>query len=89
MKVNTKITEMVAEQVNLQLRSDGAVPIEPRPVDDEEKLRGFIQRGCGYTLVNNDPCSMQFSLDHYRTIRASSAGHLQCMQISLLNHCCH
>jgi len=63
---------MVAERVNLQLRSNGAVPIEPRPVDDEEeKLREFIQRGCGCTFVNNGPCSMQFSLDHYHTMRAN------------------
>jgi len=40
------------------------------PIDDEEeKLSRFTQRGCGCTLVNIGPCSSQFSLDHYCTMR--------------------
>ena len=66
---------MVAERVTLQLGGEGAVEVEPRPVDDEEeeKLREFVQKGCGCTTVNGGPCSSQFSLEHYRTMRANCA----------------
>ena len=69
------IPEMVAERVTLQLGSEGAVEVEPRPVDDEEeeKLREFVQKGCGCTTVNGGPCSLQFSLEHYLTMRANCA----------------
>ena len=69
------IPEMVAERVALQLGGEGLVEIEPRPIDDEEdeRLREFRQRGCGCTVLKNGPCSTQFTLDHYRTVRANCA----------------
>jgi hypothetical protein len=69
------VPEMVAERVALQLGGEGPVEIEPRPIDDEEdeRLREFTQRGCGCTVLKNGPCSTQFTLDHYRTVRANCA----------------
>ena len=67
------VPEMVAERVALQLRGEGTVEIEPRLFNDQEdeRLREFIERGCGCTLSKNGPCSTQFSLEHYRTVRAN------------------
>jgi len=66
---------MVAERVTLQHGVEEVVDIVSRPIDDEEeeKLSRFTQRGCGCTIVNNGPCSSQFSLGHYRTMRDNCA----------------
>ena len=47
--------------------------IEPRLIDDQEneRLREFMLKGSGCTLLKNGGCSTQFSLEHYHTVRAN------------------
>ena len=48
---------------------------EKRSVDEEEerKLAEFCATGCGCRLVNGTACSLQFSLEHFATMRGHAA----------------
>ena len=51
------------------------VPLELRPVDEQEedKIKRFVEIGCGCQSNSELNCSSLFSLSHYREIRNSCA----------------
>ena len=76
------VTETAVQQLQSLVRDTATdhqsarpVDLEHRAVDLEEKQKvdDFTSKGCGCHLVNNGPCSSQFSREHFEPMRASSA----------------
>ena len=69
------VPEMVAERVTLQLGCEGPVEIEPWAIEMKRREAQRVHgEGFGCTLSKNGPYSTQFSLEHYRTVRANCTG---------------
>ena len=51
------------------------VATDKRQIDatEEEKIRSFVEQGCGCRLAENGPCSRLFTLKYYQEIRNNVA----------------
>lgn len=61
--------------IALEPRQSGTVSLEPRSIDQEEmrKVEEFCTHGCGCRVLKDGPCSLQFSKEHYKLMRANMA----------------
>ena len=74
------IIENVVELAQLQIehnllggRCDIAVAYRAVDLEEEKKVQEFLTTGYGCKLLQNGPCSFQFTPDHYKTMRRHAA----------------
>ena len=64
---------VVADRQLQQLDAPDIMDQRDIDLQEDKRVTEFCTNGCGCTLVHKGPCSSQFSIDHYKTMRADCA----------------